>query len=353
MTRKFGALLREYRKRLGLTQKGLYDELEDYGCDYREKQGAPLISRWETGQRNPPKDVVEALEHILGVPDNQLLKFAGYVALVREQKYFIEWREQLNSAPPELIDIGGLGRIGVNSAPLGQDILNVVLEDLQFTARVTQTTWGPSYTPTTSRIFWELPLEGPPKLLCLVERQPGFQELLAKLTDEGKQNFGEWKSLGGYLEACIHARRTIHDQAKARAGGLVAVDSILDKIRPVLPLPPGPSHLNVEFGDLIYSLSIECCRSPNVLDIVKKLYHTRPKGPLDDLLFGRCEPPLATGLPGEIERCTRLHQLMVKEFAQSKMISRLIEEHEQILSLEEVVRGELDKIIESFLPPND
>ncbi|MFP3880365.1 MAG: helix-turn-helix domain-containing protein [Dehalococcoidia bacterium] len=77
----FGDLLRHYRRRVSLTQRQLYDLLEDSGCDYREKHGASLISRYETGQRKPPKDTVDSFERILGVPGNLLLKAAGYISV--------------------------------------------------------------------------------------------------------------------------------------------------------------------------------------------------------------------------------------------------------------------------------
>ena len=141
--------------------------------------------------------------------------------------------------------IDSLGRMGEdNSTALRQDILNIALEDLRFNVRVTQTTLHPSYAHTAGRIFWELPLDGSVKLLCPVERQPHFQELLASLIRDDRQTFSNWKFVGGrYLVACMRARKTIHDQAEARAGGLVTVHS---RIGRNLALPRPPSHLNLE-----------------------------------------------------------------------------------------------------------
>lgn len=260
-----------------------------------------------------------------------------------------EWQEQLRCPPPEVVFIDSLGRIGVNSSPMRQDILNIALEDIQFSIKVTHTAGGSNYTNTIDSTFWELHLDGSPKLLCPVERKSTFPELLSTLTDDGKRNFSRWKSLGGrYLEACVRARRVIHDEAKARAGGLVKVDSFFEKIRSNMKLPPGPrfpSHLNVEFGDLIYHLSITCRRSPDVLNAMKGLYHVRQGGPFCDLVFGRHEAPLATGFPAEIERLIYVSQLMVKEFAQSEVIGQLIEIHERLSTLEEILKTELNEII--------
>jgi len=255
----------------------------------------------------------------------------------------MEWREQLNCPPPELIFLDSLGRIGEdNSIALKQDILNIALEDLRFNVRVTQTTLHPDYASTAGRVFWELPLDGSVKLLCPVERQPHFQELLASLTEDGRQTFSNWKFVGGkYLVACMRARKTIHDQAEARAGGLVMVHS---RIGRNLGLPRPPSHLNAEFGDLIYQLSIKCRRSPNILQLIQGLYDTRQTGLFCELVFGPGEP-LATGWPGEVENWIDLHQLMIKEFSQSEVISQLMELHERILGLEAKLKTALNKII--------
>lgn len=269
----------------------------------------------------------------------------------------MEWREQLNHPPPERICIVSLGRVGEdNSGSLGQSIVDVALENVRFDVRVTQTTLHPGYAYTGDKIFWELPLDGPPKLLCLVERQPRFQELLPKLSDEGGQSFSRWKSLGGELiVGCMHALKTVRDVAKARAEqllGLVGVDSVFERLRSDLLLPgPGPrppSHLNVEFADLIYSLSIKCRRSPSILEVIERLYRFRKKGLLHyDLIFGEQEGnPLATGLSFEIQQCIQLHQSMVEEFAQSKVISQLIEMDERLRIPEKVVKAELNKIID-------
>jgi len=265
------------------------------------------------------------------------------------QKYRMEWHEQLNCPPPQLVLIDSLGRTGEdNSIALRQGILNIALEDLRFNVRVTQTILHANYAHTGGSIFWELPLDTSVKLLCPVERQPRFQELLALLTAGDRQSLGSWKSLGGrFLVACMRVRRTIHDETKARAGGLVTADSIFEKIRSNLRLPPGPrppSYLTPEFGDLIYQLSIKCRRSPNILQLIEGLYDIRQTGLFCDLIFGHGEP-LASGLRGEVERWIDLHQSMIKEFAQSEVISQLIELHEEILGLEAKLKMALDKII--------
>ena len=273
------------------------------------------------------------------------------------QKYFMEWREQLNHPPPERIRIVSLGRVGEdNNASLGQSIVDVALENVRFDVRVTQTTLHPGYAYTSDKIFWELPLDGPPKLLCLAERQPRFKELLPELSKEGRQSFNSWKSLGGELiVGCMHALETVRDVAKTRTGqllGLVGADSMFERLRSDLSLPGTlprpPSHLKVEFADLIYSLSIKCSRSPSILEVIEGLYRFKKKGLLHyDLIFGEQEGnPLATGLSFEIQQCIQLHQLVVKEFAQPKVISQLTEMDERLRTPERVVKTELSKIID-------
>ncbi len=76
MGKKFGKLLRECRKERGLSQWELYGELGEYG--YIGVRGGSIISKWETGQRNPPYETVLALERILRLPDGLLMSAAGY-----------------------------------------------------------------------------------------------------------------------------------------------------------------------------------------------------------------------------------------------------------------------------------
>ncbi|MBA7613846.1 hypothetical protein ES703_21103 [subsurface metagenome] len=311
-----------------------------------------------------PKEEVdkELLEKIVQITGDDIVRHYRKTDYIERrdpilQKYLMEWWEQLNHPPPERIYIVRLGRVGEdNNASLGQRIVDVALENVRFDVRVTQTTLYPDYAYTSDKIFWELPLDGPPKLLCPVERQPRFKELLSKLTPEGRQSFESRKSVGGeVIVGCMHALKTVRDVANARAGqllGLVGVDSVFERLRSDLSLPwPGPrspSHLNIEFADLIYSLSIKCRRDPSIFQVIKGLYGIRQKGVLHyDLVFGQQEgSPLATGLSFEMEQCIHLNQSLVKEFAQSKVISQLIEMDARLLTLEKVVKADLTKIID-------
>ena len=73
---EFCRLLRRYRKERHLTQQALRDKLKSQGYCYTES----AISKWESGKRKPPADVVEVLEDILESPKAWLLKAAGYRA---------------------------------------------------------------------------------------------------------------------------------------------------------------------------------------------------------------------------------------------------------------------------------
>ncbi len=73
---EFCRLLTRYRKGRQLTQQALKDKLKSQGYCYTES----AISKWESGKRRPPADVVEVLEDILESPKAWLLKAAGYRA---------------------------------------------------------------------------------------------------------------------------------------------------------------------------------------------------------------------------------------------------------------------------------
>jgi transcriptional regulator with XRE-family HTH domain len=71
----FGALLRRYRKKEGLSQKQLIDSLRQTLSE--ERWGISDVSKWEHG-RMPKEEVVEQLEEILCTEKGLLLKAAGY-----------------------------------------------------------------------------------------------------------------------------------------------------------------------------------------------------------------------------------------------------------------------------------
>ncbi len=73
---EFCRLLRQCRKERRLTQQALMDKLDSQGYSYT----VSAISKWESGKRRPPADVVEVLEDILASPKAWLLKAAGYRA---------------------------------------------------------------------------------------------------------------------------------------------------------------------------------------------------------------------------------------------------------------------------------
>ncbi|MBI2859080.1 MAG: hypothetical protein HYX90_08385 [Chloroflexi bacterium] len=266
-----------------------------------------------------------------------------------DEELLREWRRQLNCPPPELLFVDSLGRIGqVNSAPLGKGIISLAMENVRLSFQVTRTTWPPDNSGYANSVSWELPLDGTPKLLCPVERKPGFPELFERVSNQGRQSFGEWKSLGGrYLHACMRARTDIHEETKTRAGGPIVADAFFEKIRSDLSLPLGPripSRLNVEFGDLIYSLALECKRSPDLMHFVGRLYTARQKSLFCELVFGHPEGTvLAMGFPGEVEKWTELHQSMIREYAQSEVIGRVTGLYQRLVALEKLTKVEIDR----------
>lgn len=81
---EFGRLLKEHRKKLGLTQKELINKLCDSGYTY--SLSGSIISKWEGGKAKPPEDVVETLEDILSIPKGLLLRAAGYRAAAESRE---------------------------------------------------------------------------------------------------------------------------------------------------------------------------------------------------------------------------------------------------------------------------
>ncbi len=230
----------EVSKILGLSPERIYEYLRmgHIKGSRLTKSSAWRVHKDELQRIKAGKEIAQPEQQ---APSGKLERLARMEQERVEPPLAREWGEQLSCPPPETVLIDSLGRMGDNSATLGQDILNVALENLRFDIRVSQTTSYPNYTHAGGQVFWELPLHGPPKLLCPVERRPGFEELLSKITGEARESFSGWKSLGGrFLVACMSARSAIQDEANARAGGLVTVNSLFAKIRSDFTLPPGP-----------------------------------------------------------------------------------------------------------------
>jgi len=106
MTEKFGELLRKYREKRGLSQWELYGELAERRPRYTGLRSSSIISRWESGTRKPPSyETILALEEILEVPDNLLLKAAGYPPAKGKQEgdlstFLREWAKQIDAMAP-------------------------------------------------------------------------------------------------------------------------------------------------------------------------------------------------------------------------------------------------------------
>jgi transcriptional regulator with XRE-family HTH domain len=87
VSKRFGDLLKEYRRLRGLTQKQLLQLLWDSGKVDVKRNGLTKlkynecdVSKWEHNVQKPPSNIVAALEHLLGTPNGLLLGAAGYYA---------------------------------------------------------------------------------------------------------------------------------------------------------------------------------------------------------------------------------------------------------------------------------
>jgi hypothetical protein len=73
---EFSRLLSQFIKERRITQRTLIGNLKSQGYSYTDA----AVSKWVSGKRTPPADVVEAIEDILESPKGWLLKAAGYPA---------------------------------------------------------------------------------------------------------------------------------------------------------------------------------------------------------------------------------------------------------------------------------
>jgi len=76
MTDTFGQKLRKLREDNGLTQPGLRNKLDKWGYVIRSNG---TISKWENDVNKPSEEIIETLADILGVPQDNLLREAGYL----------------------------------------------------------------------------------------------------------------------------------------------------------------------------------------------------------------------------------------------------------------------------------
>jgi hypothetical protein len=251
------------------------------------------------------------------------------------------FKAQLFTPAPEDILIDDLGSLGDHSARLRQDTLNVVIQSLGYTAGVKATvstaTWG-ALPPREIEVFWRVL----PSLLveryCPVEHEPLFQHWLASAPSTLKQDFVKWKQLGGScLAQCGETRMKIHASARQETRAWVA-ENLIAALPRVFSPPPQP--LTANFGNLIYQLAIEYCRSEGARGLPdESSYDTMPgdRPPWVKLVLGQTRIPLGNPLPGLIETWIDLHRKMIEEWGQSRGIRMLLDLFQRLQHLQETI----------------
>jgi len=255
------------------------------------------------------------------------------------------FKGQFFTPAPENILIDDLGSLGDHSTRLRQDTLNVVLQSLGYTAGVKATvstaTWG-APRPREVEVFWSVSSSLLVERYCPVERNQQFQHWLASVPSTIKQDISEWKRLGGlYLAQCVQTRMKSHEDARQETRAWLA-EGLIAVLPRVLPSPPRP--LTVNFGNLIYQLAIEYCRSDGARGLPdESSYHTMPGDhpPFVKLVLGPTRIPLGDPLPGIVQTWIDLHIRMIVEWGQSREIGMLLYLFCRLQHIEETIKEEL------------
>ncbi len=249
------------------------------------------------------------------------------------------FKAQLFTLAPEDIPIDDLGSLGDHSARLRQDTLNVILQSLGYTAgvkaTVSTTTWG-APRPREMEVFWRVL----PSLLveryCPAERDPLFRDWLASAPSTLKQDIAEWKRLGGsYLTDAISTQMRIRDAARQETRAWIGE---IFRAGPARAFAPQP--LTANFGNLIYQLAIEYCRSEGARGLPDESSYDTMLGdpPWVKLVLGQTRIPLGNPLPGLVETWIGLHRRMIVEWGQSKDIGMLLYLFKRLDGIEKAIK---------------
>jgi len=252
------------------------------------------------------------------------------------------FKAQLFTLAPEDILIDDLGSLGDRRLRLRQDTLSVVLQSLGYTAgfkaTITATTWAVPEVEIFLRVktaFSGVSVER----YCPAERDPLFQDWFASAPGTLKQDIAEWNRLGGsYLADAVSTRMKIYDAARQETRAWLA-EGLLAGLPRVLPPPPQP--LTANFGNLIYQLAIEYCRSEGARGLPDEAcYDTMPGDypPWVKLVLGQPRIHLGNPLPGIVQRWIDIHRRMIVEWGQSKDIGMLLYLFERLCGIEKTIK---------------
>ena len=127
------------------------------------------------------------------------------------------------------------------------------------------------------------------------------------------------------MAQCAQTRMKSHEDAKQETRAWLA-EGLIAGLPRILPSPPQP--LTINFGNLIYQLAIEYCRSDGARGLPdESSYHTMPGDrPLFvKFVLGPTQIPLGNPLPGLVQTWVNLHRKMIEEWGQSIEIGMLLD----------------------------
>ena len=329
MAEEFGEMLRKYREKRGFTQWELYGELAEQVPRYTGVRSGSIISRWESAARKPPPyETILALEKILEVPDNLLLKAAGYASVkgreegdlstfVKEWDEFIDLVEQFNDS---------LSRISAKDRAVWY------FEDAFR---------SPGDKFSTDKHPAELsaePILGGLEVNLKIEKRDEvrFRRLLLRLKrryPEFKQ-FEKWKGyLSGMIKECQETTYEVWRAAKDSTGMKMADSLIL----------PGSSREGLyNIPKFIYDFAVDnhaSDNSPNlqVLEDRDNLYKLVPK----DV----SEYTLAIGSREAMDRCEKTTTAFGIKYAQDARIAKIKEKERKMKDQAAIFQGVLSKVL--------
>jgi len=252
-------------------------------------------------------------------------------------------KAQLFTLAPGDILIDDLGSLGDHDTRLRQDTLSVVLQSLGYTvgikATVSTATWGVP-RPREAQIFWHVFPNLSVERYCPAERDPLFQDWLDSGPSTLERDIAEWKRLeGSYLADAVSTRMKIHDAARQETRAWVA-EGLIASLPRVFAPPPQP--LTVNFGNLIYQLAIEYCRSKGARGLPDEACYDTMLGdhpPWVQLVLGQPRIPLGNPLPSLVPTWIDLHRKMIVEWGQSRDILTLLVLFKKLQNIEQAIIG--------------
>ena len=198
----------------------------------------PEVSKWESGKRRPPEDVVEAFENMFSTAPGYLLEAAGYTKLAEYRRLIVQrdnsGRESKVFKPsPEL----ELEKRKAFLDAIQWEALSDIVARLQVSlSRISANDWGVWQLPESPWLHSapyvsseEHPAElnvridrGKLRVDLIIEEDKQFSLLITRLEAVSPEfaNFREWKqrSLTEFISSCQEMCREIWHAAESRTG---------------------------------------------------------------------------------------------------------------------------------------